>query len=98
MNPVGYLEMLALEKHARMVLTDSGGMQKEAFFFGVPCLTLRTETEWTELVEAGWNRLVGLDRERIVEAVRAWMPDGPRPELFGKGDASERIAALLERD
>jgi UDP-N-acetylglucosamine 2-epimerase len=98
MNPVGYLEMLALEKHARMVLTDSGGMQKEAFFFGVPCLTLRTETEWTELVEAGWNRVVGLDRERIVEAVRAWMPDGPRPDLFGKGDASERIAALLERD
>jgi UDP-GlcNAc3NAcA epimerase len=98
MNPVGYLEMLALEKHARMVLTDSGGVQKEAFFFGIPCLTLRTETEWTELVEAGWNQVVGLDRERIIDAVRTWVPDGPRPDLFGKGDASERIAALLERD
>jgi len=98
MNPVGYLEMLALEKHARMVLTDSGGVQKEAFFFGVPCVTLRTETEWTELVEAGWNRVVGLDLERIVDAVRSWTPEGPRPELFGKGDASERIAALMERD
>lgn len=98
MNPVGYLEMLALEKHARMVLTDSGGVQKEAFFFGVPCVTLRTETEWTELVEAGWNRVVGLDLERIVEAVRTWVPGGPRPDLFGSGDASERIAALLERD
>ena len=98
LNPVGYLEMLALEKHARMVLTDSGGVQKEAFFFGVPCVTLRTETEWKELVEAGWNRLVGLDPERILEAVRTWMPEGPRPDLFGKGDASERIAALMERD
>jgi UDP-GlcNAc3NAcA epimerase len=98
MDPVGYLEMLALEKHARMVLTDSGGVQKEAFFFGVPCVTLRTETEWTELVEAGWNRVVGLDLERIVDTVRRWMPQGPRPDLFGEGNASEQIAALLERD
>jgi UDP-N-acetylglucosamine 2-epimerase len=98
MDPVGYLDMLALEKDARMVLTDSGGVQKEAFFFGVPCVTLRIETEWTELVEAGWNRVVGLDLELIVDAVRTWMPAGPRPEVFGGGDASERIAALLGRD
>ncbi len=98
MKPVGYLEMLALEEHARMVLTDSGGVQKEAFFFGVPCITLRTETEWTELVESGWNRVVGLDRRRIVDAVRTWTPDRPRPDLFGRGDASDRIAALLDGD
>ena len=73
-DPVGYLEMLALEKQARMILTDSGGVQKEAFFFGVPCVTLRTETEWTELVEAGWNRVVGLKTDAIVEAVRQWKP------------------------
>jgi UDP-N-acetylglucosamine 2-epimerase len=98
LDPVGYLDMLALQKHARMVLTDSGGVQKEAFFFGVPCVTLRTETEWTELVDSGWNRVVGLDQERILEAVRLWMPDGPRPNLFGEGDASERIASILDRD
>ncbi len=94
-EPVGYLEMLALEKHARKILTDSGGVQKEAFFFGVPCVTLRTETEWTELVEAGWNRVVGLDSEAIVEAVRQWTPATARPELYGKGDAANRIAELL---
>lgn len=94
-DPVGYLEMLALEKNARMVLTDSGGVQKEAFFFGIPCVTLRTETEWTELVDAGWNRVVGLDRARILGAVKDWKPTGERPSLYGTGDSSERIAALL---
>ena len=94
-DPVGYLEMLALEKQARMILTDSGGVQKEAFFFGVPCLTLRTETEWTELVEAGWNRVVGLETDAIVDAVRRWKPPTVRPELYGKGDAANRIAELL---
>jgi UDP-N-acetylglucosamine 2-epimerase len=94
-DPVGYLEMLALEKQARMILTDSGGVQKEAFFFGVPCVTLRTETEWTELVEAGWNRVVGLETDAIVDAVRQWTPATVRPELFGKGDAANRIAELL---
>jgi UDP-GlcNAc3NAcA epimerase len=95
-DPVGYLDMLALEKNARMILTDSGGVQKEAFFFGVPCVTLRTETEWTELVEAGWNRVVGADRERILMAVRDWQPTGARPPLYGEGDASERIVAILD--
>lgn len=94
-DPVGYLDMLALEKNARMILTDSGGVQKEAFFFGIPCVTLRTETEWTELVDAGWNRIVGLDRERILSAVRDWKPAGERPLLYGRGDASDRIAELL---
>ncbi len=94
-DPVGYLDMLALEKNARMILTDSGGVQKEAYFFGIPCVTLRTETEWTELVDAGWNQVVGLDGGRILTAVKEWKPSGSRPPLYGKGDASERIADLL---
>ena len=95
-EPVGYLDMLALEKNARMVLTDSGGVQKEAFFFGVPCITLRTETEWIELVDAGWNRIVGTDPVRIVDAVRTWKPTGGRPNLYGSGDASRRIVDIIE--
>ena len=87
--------MLVLEKHARLILTDSGGVQKEAYFFGVPCLTLREETEWVETVEAGWNVLVGVDRESIVEAVREFQPIGKRAAIFGDGRASERIAELL---
>jgi UDP-N-acetylglucosamine 2-epimerase len=96
MDPVGYLDMLALEKNARMVLTDSGGVQKEAFFFGVPCLTLRTETEWSELVEVGWNRVVGQDRDAILAAARDWVPTGPRPEVFGTGQAAHRIVEVLD--
>lgn len=96
-DPVGYLEMLALENNARMILTDSGGVQKEAYFFGVPCVTLRSETEWTELVEAGWNCVLGLDQERILAVVKEWKPDGPRPSFFGKGDSSQRIAEILKK-
>lgn len=94
-EPVGYLDMLMLEQHARLILTDSGGVQKEAYLFHVPCLTLREETEWVETVEAGWNLLVGADRVAIVRAAREFRPVGPPPLLFGDGHASERIAALL---
>lgn len=95
-EPVGYLDMLMLEEQSRLILTDSGGMQKEAFFFGVPCLTLRPETEWVETVEAGWNVLVGTRTERIVEAVKdqRWPQSSP-PQLFGNGRASRVIAQLL---
>jgi UDP-N-acetylglucosamine 2-epimerase len=95
-EPVGYLDMLALEENARMILTDSGGMQKEAYFFRVPCVTLRPETEWLETVEAGWNVLVGADAERILQATRRsdW-PSDNQPELFGDGNAAERIAETL---
>lgn len=94
-EPVGYLDMLVLEKNARMILTDSGGVQKEAYILGVPCVTLREETEWVETVEAGWNILVGASRERIVEAVRNFNPTGERPPLFGDGHASQRIVEIL---
>jgi UDP-N-acetylglucosamine 2-epimerase len=94
-DAVGYFDMLVLEKNARLILTDSGGVQKEAFFFAVPCVTLREETEWVETVAAGWNRLVGSDPERIVEAVRELAPSGEPAALFGDGRASDKVAAVL---
>lgn len=95
LEPVSYLEMLNLEKNARLVLTDSGGVQKEAYFFGVPCVTLREETEWAETVQAGWNTLVGADKTRILDAVRTFRPQGKRPKVFGDGKASEKIVRHL---
>jgi UDP-N-acetylglucosamine 2-epimerase len=95
-EPVGYLEMLQLEEHARLILTDSGGVQKEAYLLDVPCITLRDETEWVETVEAGWNRLVGADEDAIVSAVRDWHPPANHPSYYGDGKAADRIVALLE--
>ena len=94
-EPVGYLDMLALEEHARLILTDSGGVQKEAYWFGVPCITLREETEWVETVEVGWNVLVGADSARIAEAICNFAPPVGRPPLFGDGRAAERIVSLI---
>lgn len=95
-DPVGYLDMLALEQSAKVILTDSGGVQKEAFFFEVPCVTLRPETEWIETVSSGWNVLAGSDPQAIVRAARsAAKPGTPPPQTFGDGRAAERIAALL---
>jgi len=94
-SPVGYLDMLMLEQNAKAILTDSGGMQKEAYFFGVPCVTMRTETEWIETVEAGWNVVVGADRAKIIEAVRCLKSDNPRPKIYGDGRAGKRIASIV---
>ena len=94
--PVGYLDMLLLERHAKMILTDSGGIQKEAYFHAVPCVTLREETEWVETVEAGWNRLVGADEELIVSAVTEWHPPETRPPIFGDGRTATKIISILE--
>jgi UDP-N-acetylglucosamine 2-epimerase len=93
--PAGYLDFAALASQARVVLTDSGGVQKEAYWYGVPCVTLRTTTEWTETIEAGWNRLVGDDPELIVRAVVEAHPPAERPPLYGNGDAAQRIADTL---
>ena len=93
--PVGYLDMLSLEQNARMILTDSGGMQKEAYFFRVPCITLRPETEWVETVEKGWNVLVGCDPGRIVGATRTTWPREEGGAFYGDGSAAQRIVGLL---
>lgn len=95
--PVSYLEMVRLESAARVICTDSGGVQKEACFCGVPCVTLREETEWVETVEAGINILAGSDEGRIHEAVRRQL-DAPRNggrDFYGDGTAAERIADIL---
>ena len=94
-QPVGYLDMLMLEQNARLILTDSGGMQKEAYFLGVPCVTLREETEWVETVVAGWNVVVGADRDRIVEALCRSAPRRARLPLFGDGEAAARIVSRV---
>jgi UDP-N-acetylglucosamine 2-epimerase (non-hydrolysing)/UDP-GlcNAc3NAcA epimerase len=94
-EPVGYLEMLDLESNAVALLTDSGGVQKEAYMLGVPCITLRDETEWVETVEAGWNSLTGADTSAILEAVCNLDPSKKRPELYGDGHASDRIADMV---
>lgn len=93
--PVGYLDFTALLVTARAVVTDSGGVQKEAFFHRVPCVTLRDTTEWVETVDAGVNTLTGMDAGRVRDALAAArFPDDP-PQLYGDGDASSRIAALV---
>ena len=97
LRPLGYLDFTALASQARVIATDSGGLQKEAYWHGVPCVTLRDTTEWTETVRAEANILVGDDPDAIAEAVTsARMPD-ERPQLYGDGHASERIAEVLVR-
>ena len=98
MEPVGYLDMIQLERHARLVATDSGGVQKEAYFHRVPCVTLRAETEWVELVEAGWNRLLPPVSPQAVEQGIAAALDMKLPAwqaLYGDGHAAQAIAAAL---
>ena len=98
LDPIPYPWMIGLVAASRALLTDSGGLQKEAYFLGVPCVTLRDETEWTETVAAGWNRLAGADTDRIREAVAAVRAPGERPDLafYGDGKASARVVDELE--
>lgn len=95
-DPIGHQDMLALQQSACRVATDSGGVQKEAFLLGVPCVTLREETEWPETVEAGWNVLAGSRPDAIRAGFRRPVPPPPDRNPFGKGDAAERIAGALD--
>ena len=96
-EPVGYLDMAALTQSARLVITDSGGLQKEAYWLGVPCITLRRDTEWTETVSVGWNVLVGTDGGRIVDVVRSFAPPAAHPPLYGDGSAGSRVVGVITR-
>ncbi|MDX2194081.1 MAG: UDP-N-acetylglucosamine 2-epimerase (non-hydrolyzing) [Gemmatimonadales bacterium] len=95
--PLGHAELLGLARDAHVVLTDSGGLQKEAYFVGTPCITLRGETEWVETVATGWNVLVDADSDRLRDALRRFeVRPAERPPLYGEGDTAERIAAILD--
>ncbi len=93
--PVGYLDMVQLEQSARLIVTDSGGIQKEAYWLGRPCVTLRGDTEWPETVALGWNKLVGADTEKIVAAVREFPHPAEHPALYGDGRAGQKIAQAI---
>lgn len=97
-EPVGHFDVLILQENASGILTDSGGMQKEAYLLGVRCITLREETEWVETVQAGWNQLAGVDGDAIRKAFESWHPSGERPALYGDGNAAGEICKILSRE
>lgn len=96
-DPVSYFDMIVLEKNARIILTDSGGVQKEAYFYQVPCITLRDETEWTETVTAGWNVLTGANTQKVLKALENTKRPKKQPAFYGKGDAAEKIAKTIRK-
>ncbi len=89
-DPIGYIDMIELEKNSKIIITDSGGIQKEAYFHGVPCITLRDETEWIETVENGWNQVVGTDEDRIADAISN-VKKGTKIDEYGDGTTAEKI-------
>jgi UDP-N-acetylglucosamine 2-epimerase len=96
--PLAYLDMLALLERASVLITDSGGLQKEAYVLQVPCVTVRPDTEWPETIESGWNRLIDAHAEEIQRGVREALGTAPTEHLdyYGTGDAAEKIVAALE--
>jgi UDP-GlcNAc3NAcA epimerase len=93
-EPLPFFDMVALEQHASLILTDSGGVQKEAFFYGVPCITMRDETEWVETVQLGWNQLTGANAKSIMNAVDKYFTQKPiasPSQPYGNGNASRMI-------
>lgn len=96
-DPIGYLDMLALESKCVKIITDSGGVQKEAFFMKKPCITMRDETEWVETVENDWNRIVGTDKEKILDAIVNFIPSQRQMDIFGDGKSSEKICSIIEK-
>lgn len=96
-KPLGYLDMLMLMANARKILTDSGGIQKEAYMLGVPCITLRENTEWSETLEGGWNMLVGADKGRIIEVVKKPVPRSIVRNMFTGESASNRILNIIDK-
>lgn len=95
-DPVGYLDMLMLEKNAECILTDSGGIQKEAYLFGVRCITMREETEWVETVDAGWNVLAGAHADKIISLHENFVPAEKRPPVYGSGNAADKIVNVIK--
>jgi UDP-N-acetylglucosamine 2-epimerase len=93
-DPVPYTRMLELERGAQAIATDSGGVQREAYLWGVRCLTLREETEWVDTVQTGWNVVVGVDADAFSDALTRPLPS-ERPPIFGDGNAAERIARIV---
>ena len=96
-KPVGYLDFIWLEKNAKKILTDSGGIQKEAYMLKVPCITLRENTEWIETVKDGWNTLVGTNKEKIIDSIKNFNPSGEQKNYFGNGTGSKQIKKVLEQ-
>lgn len=97
-DPLPFMDMIALEQSAKMIMTDSGGVQKEAFFYGVPCITMREETEWVETVDLGWNILVGASKEKILDAANGFLNKNFKKAIalpYGNGDASANIIKNL---
>jgi UDP-GlcNAc3NAcA epimerase len=95
-EPLGYLDFISLQKHSDKIITDSGGIQKEAYLNGIPCITIRPETEWKETVKAGWNVLVGDKKEQLIEYCLHFKPTQPRPQVFGDGNSVKKIISILE--
>jgi UDP-N-acetylglucosamine 2-epimerase len=94
-DPLGYLDMLCLEKFAKKIVTDSGGIQREAYWFKIPCITLLETTGWLETVKNGWNILLGVDEEKITKAIREFNPKQKQHKCFGNGRAAKKIVKIL---